>query len=103
MRFVVSTTRPGHLVILGLDAAGKVSVYSPTATLHPRRRGTRQAMPGSIILDDTPGAERLVALECDAHFPVADAVAPAAASSTAPHAIPGGSARSACRAARRRR
>jgi hypothetical protein len=75
VRFVVSTARPGHLVILGLDAAGKVSVYvADGADPHPIVRGARQAMPGSIILDDTPGAERLVALECDARFPVADAV-----------------------------
>ena len=75
VRFVVSTARPGHLVILGLDAAGKVSVYvADGANPHPIVRGVRQPMPGSIILDATPGAERLVALECDARFPVADAV-----------------------------
>ncbi|MGZ3442151.1 MAG: hypothetical protein ACXVDD_21680 [Polyangia bacterium] len=75
VRFVVSTARPGHLVILGLDAAGKVSVYvADGANPHPIVRGAHQPMPGSIILDDTPGAERLVALECDARFPVADAV-----------------------------
>ncbi|MCU1278147.1 MAG: hypothetical protein JWM53_1693, partial [bacterium] len=60
VRFVVSTARPGHLVILGLDAAGKVSVYvADGGQAHPIVRGARQAMPGSIILDDTPGAERL--------------------------------------------
>lgn len=75
VRFLVSTPRAGHLVILGLDAAGAVSVYvSDGADPHKIDRGARQAMPGSVILDATPGAERLVALECDARFAVSDAV-----------------------------
>ena len=75
VRFIVSTARPGHLVILGLDAAGKVSVYVADGEApRPIERGTRQVMPGSIVLDDTLGAERLVALECDLRFNVADAV-----------------------------
>src|SRR5262249_44423473 len=75
VRFLVSTPRPGHLVILGLDTAGQVSVYVADGDgPHRIERGARQAMPGSIVLDDTPGAERLVALECDARFAVADAV-----------------------------
>lgn len=75
VRFLVSTPRAGHLVILGLDTAGAVSVYvSDGADPHQIDRGARQAMPGSVILDATPGAERLVALECDARFSVSDAV-----------------------------
>ncbi|HEX6835377.1 MAG TPA: hypothetical protein VF334_02335 [Polyangia bacterium] len=75
IRFLVTTPRPGHLVILGLDAAGKVSVYVADGDdAHPVARGQKQAMPGSIVLDATPGAERLVALECEARFPVAAAV-----------------------------
>jgi len=75
IRFLVTTPRPGHLVVLGLDAAGTVSVYvadgdQPLSI----ERGRKQAMPGSIVLDATPGAERLVALECDARFSVANAV-----------------------------
>ena len=75
VRFLVSTPRAGHLVILGLDTAGTVSVYVADGN-DPHRigSGARQAMPGSIVLDATPGAERLVALECDARFAVADAV-----------------------------
>jgi hypothetical protein len=75
IRFLVSTPRAGHLVILGLDAAGHVSVYVADGDdAHKIDRGQKQAMPGSIILDATPGAERLVALECEARFPVAQAV-----------------------------
>lgn len=75
IRFLVSTPRAGHLVILGLDAAGNVSVYVADGD-DPHRidRGQKQAMPGSIVLDATPGAEKLVALECEARFAVADAV-----------------------------
>jgi hypothetical protein len=75
IRFLVTAGRPGHLVILGLDAAGKVSVYVADGDEpHPIDRGAKQAMPGSIVLDATPGAERLIALECAARFPVATAV-----------------------------
>ncbi len=75
VRFLVSTARPGHLVVLGLDTAGKVSVYVADGdAARAIDRGQRQAMPGSIILDATPGAERLVALECAARFAVTDAV-----------------------------
>jgi hypothetical protein len=75
IRFLVTTPRAGHLVILGLDAAGKVSVYVADGDdAHPVARGQKQPMPGSIVLDATPGAERLVALECEARFPVATAV-----------------------------
>jgi hypothetical protein len=75
IRFLVSAPRAGHLVILGLDAAGQVSVYVADGDdAHRVERGAKQAMPGSIVLDATPGAERLVALECEARFPVAEAV-----------------------------
>ncbi|MDB4970659.1 MAG: hypothetical protein JWN44_6348 [Myxococcales bacterium] len=75
VRFIVSTARPGHLVIMGLDTAGKVTVYVADGEA-PRAidRGARQVMPGSIVLDATLGAERLVALECDLRFNLADAV-----------------------------
>ena len=75
IRFLVTTGHAGQLVILGLDAAGKVSVYVADGDApHPIDRGQKQAMPGSIILDATPGAERLVALECQDRFAVASAV-----------------------------
>jgi hypothetical protein len=75
VRFLVSTPRAGHLVILGLDSAGAVSLYVGDGNGPERvERGARQAMPGSIILDATPGPERLVALECDAAFAVSDAI-----------------------------
>lgn len=75
VRFLVSTARSGQLAIVGLDAAGQVSAYVPDGSRsQPIARGPRQVMPGSIILDETLGPERLVALLCDAPFPVASAV-----------------------------
>jgi hypothetical protein len=62
IRFRVSTARPGRLAILGLDAAPKVTPYLQEAIA----QGRKQVMPGSIVLDDTLGAERVVALLCDA-------------------------------------
>jgi hypothetical protein len=75
VRFLVSAGHGGHVVVLGLDAAGKVSVYVADGERGLRvERGTRQAMPGSIILDATPGAERVVALLCPERFAVSEAV-----------------------------
>lgn len=61
IRFVVSTARRGRLTIVGIDAAPKVTPYVQA----PVERGHKQLMPGSIVLDDTLGAERVVALLCD--------------------------------------
>jgi hypothetical protein len=71
IRFRVSTARAGRLAILGLDAAPKVTPYVQEAIA----RGDKQVMPGSIVLDDTLGAERVVALLCD---PSVDAAMPLA-------------------------
>ncbi len=75
VRFVLSTGQEGDVVVLGLDAAGKVSVYVADGGrgLHVPS-GVRQPMPGSIVLDATPGAERVVALLCPREQSVADAV-----------------------------
>ena len=66
VRFLVSTDRAGYLAILGLDAAGVVSAYlpDPGAPTPAIGAGREQAQPGSIILDETAGAERFVALVC---------------------------------------
>ncbi|HEX4462165.1 MAG TPA: hypothetical protein VIA18_29515, partial [Polyangia bacterium] len=75
VRFVLSTGHDGEVVVLGLDAAGKVSVYVADGErgLHVPS-GARQPMPGSIVLDATPGAERVVALLCPREQSVAEAV-----------------------------
>ena len=65
--FVISTPEPGYAFVVGLDAAGAVSPYFPTVGVpRPLPAGHGQALPGSVILDDTPGAERFLLLHCNA-------------------------------------
>jgi hypothetical protein len=64
IRFEVTTARPGHLCIVGVDGAGAVTPYvADGERLRTVGRG-RQVIDGSIELDDTPGAERLIAVLC---------------------------------------
>ncbi|HEX4457717.1 MAG TPA: hypothetical protein VIA18_07085 [Polyangia bacterium] len=65
IRFRLTPPRAGYLGIIGLDAAGNVTPYAPTAGATMRMQGgAAQLLDGSIILDDTAGAERVVALFC---------------------------------------
>jgi hypothetical protein len=75
IRFRVASDRNTWLVIVGVDTAGQVTPYVP-------QDGSALALPathdrildGSIILDDTEGSERVVALSCPKPLPVARAV-----------------------------
>jgi hypothetical protein len=72
IRFEVITTRPGHLCIVGVDGAGAVTAYvADGERLRAVGRG-RQVIDGSIELDDTPGAERLIAVLCSDERPTRD-------------------------------
>lgn len=62
IRFEVRTSEPAILAILGIDAAGVVTPYVEEAAAEP---GEPQLLPGSILLDETLGPERIVALFCD--------------------------------------
>jgi hypothetical protein len=68
IRFSVAASKPGYVVVLGLDAAPSVTVYVPTA---PESSPVRvdaagiASLPGSIVADQTAGFERIVALECE--------------------------------------
>ena len=76
IRFRLSTQTAGFLSIVGLDAAGHVTPYVPTtgaALAVPAGKG--QLLDGSIILDDTPGSERVVALHCAKPIDIDAAVA----------------------------
>lgn len=67
VRFVYSSARPRYLAVLSLDAARHASIYFPNAPLSPRvAAGTDVALPSSVMLDQTLGRERVVALFCDA-------------------------------------
>ena len=65
VRFVVSADG-GFAFVIGLDAAGAVTPYFPTAGVPaPLPPGRSQALPGSVVLDATLGAERFLLLHCN--------------------------------------
>jgi hypothetical protein len=78
LRFQVNSDRDGHLVVLSVDAAAKVSVFYPrsgeSAAVHAGGRGL---LPDAIELDGTLGPEVIVALRCPS--PLAPQLAAAAA------------------------
>jgi Domain of unknown function (DUF4384) len=65
IQFGFTSQAGGHVAVVGLDAAGSVSVYFPDegASHTPFPSGTHE-LPVSITLDETLGAERIVALLC---------------------------------------
>ncbi len=67
IQFRFSGPRGGFLHLVGVDAAGRVSVYYPLpGEPHPPfAGGAGRPVPGSVILDATLGAERVFALVCD--------------------------------------
>lgn len=62
VRFEVSTDRGGSLSVLGVDGAGKVSVYSRIELPHAV---SREILEGSVVLDDAPIAEHFFAVLCE--------------------------------------
>jgi hypothetical protein len=72
MRFSLAPSRAGYAVVMGLDAAPSVTVYAPAASasapIHVEATGST-TLPGSIVADETPGIERIVALVCAAATP----------------------------------
>lgn len=65
IRFEVAVPRRSWVVVLGIDAAGAVTPYAGGDAGVPLEPGAATLLPGSIVLDDTPGTERLVALFCE--------------------------------------
>jgi hypothetical protein len=68
LRFVVTTATGGFVSIFSVDGRGKVSPFYPAsdpstaaAPLELEEKG-RHVLPGSIILDDAPGPESIVAV-----------------------------------------
>jgi hypothetical protein len=58
-----------NVVVIGLDTRGDVSVYVDEVGLGLRvEAGAGRPLPGSLVLDDAPGAERIVA--CFAESPL---------------------------------
>jgi hypothetical protein len=75
IRLQLDSSVPGYAVVLGLDAAGKVSVYHPQGS--EAQAIAREPLPQAIELDGTLGTETLVALRCRDRLPVSTAVAAA--------------------------
>lgn len=61
IRFEVRTSEPAVVAVLGIDAAGAVTPYVEEVAVDA---GGPQVLPGAILLDETLGPERLVALFC---------------------------------------
>jgi len=88
--FVVGSTRPGHLVVLAVDAGGQVDVCYPPGGDAPAAVEAGPALPldAAVRADDSPGDQRFVALRCDQGFSLASARAVAVGG-----ALPDGCAR----------
>lgn len=66
VRFRLHAAKAGWLVIVGIDSAGQVTSYVPADGDRPLAIQAGEVVPdGSIVLDDTLGAERIVAVVCD--------------------------------------
>jgi hypothetical protein len=74
IRFEVTLTRPGFLGIVGLDAAGAITPYVASGKRLRRLDVGRQLLDGSILLDDTLGAERLIAVLCKDDRPTREVI-----------------------------
>jgi hypothetical protein len=80
IRFKLSHPTAGYVAIVGIDSAGRVTPYFPeTEHAAPIGAGTGQLLDGSVILDETLGPERLVAVDCRDPFPVRSAITEARA------------------------
>lgn len=73
--FAISTPRPTHVAVLGRDAYGRVSTYFPAgragSTAAPLGAGADQSLPLATVLDESLGAEQLIAVFCERPEPVA--------------------------------
>jgi hypothetical protein len=67
--FAISTPRPTHVAVLGRDAHGRVSTYFPVgpagSTAASLGAGPEQLLPLATVLDDSLGAEQLIAAFCE--------------------------------------
>jgi hypothetical protein len=78
VRYLVSPAEAGYLASVGADARQAVTAYEPASgQARPIAAGKHQIIDGSVVLDETPGAERMVAVICPRALPV-ESVAAAA-------------------------
>jgi hypothetical protein len=64
LRFAYESPEAGHLLVLELDGRGSASVFYPYGADRsaPLAAGQREFLPGSVVLDDAPGPEWLLAV-----------------------------------------
>jgi hypothetical protein len=63
LRFVVTSGGLPYLLVASIDGAGKTSVYFPFGGKESARLTERRVeLPGSVVLDQAPGPERVFAL-----------------------------------------
>ena len=58
IRFVVAPPQDGFVTVVSLGAGGDLSVYQPPIEV----RGMETPLPGSVVLDDSQGPERIIVL-----------------------------------------
>jgi hypothetical protein len=77
VRFAVTPHGLPYLLVVSVDGAGKPNVYFPFAGTQSGRvdADARSELPGSIVLDDAPGPERVFALFSTTPLSAADAMA----------------------------
>jgi hypothetical protein len=70
--FEISTPRPTHVAVLGRDARGSLHIYFPSGpAAEALGAGADQPLPLATVLDESLGAERLIAAFCERPVPVA--------------------------------
>lgn len=66
LRFELTAAQPGYAGIVGLDAAGVATVYAPAhGSLARLAAPGPVVLPDTIVMDETLGVERLVAVLCN--------------------------------------
>lgn len=69
IRFTLTSSKPQHVAIVSLDAAGVVSTYYPKSERSAAvGAGREQALDSSVLLDQTLGKERIWGIFCEAPF-----------------------------------
>jgi hypothetical protein len=89
LRFTLSSTAPSHAGVWGVDALGRVSPYQTSAQLALVPAGRQQALPEAVELDESLGAERLIAVICSRPMAASELAAALAVDPGAPR-LPGG-------------
>jgi hypothetical protein len=76
LRFEVRVTQTAWVAIIGVDAQGTVTAYSPSVTpATPVEPGVWHLLHDAVQLDETPGVEQVEAVFCDHAFAVEQVVA----------------------------